>query len=107
MLVTYTNRKNVTYKLYRGTTKTGKPRYFFAKESAKGTPCETVPHGYEISESPNGIVSLVKSRPKLIRKDEVDIVQKLIERSACVTLGALRTGSMSARSTDWKYWQKT
>ncbi len=80
MLVTYTNRKNVTYTLYRDTTKTGKPRYFFAKESAKGTPCETVPHGYEISESPNGVVSLVKSRPKLIRKSEVDIVQKLIDK---------------------------
>ena len=81
MLVTYTNRKSVTYTLYRTTTKTGKSRYCFAKECAKGTPCETVPHGYEISESPNGVVSLVKSRPKLIRKSEVAIVQKLIDKN--------------------------
>ena len=81
MLVTYTNRKNVTYTLYRTTTKTGKSRYCFAKECAKGTPCETIPHGYEISESPNGVVSLVKSRPKLIRKSEVVIVQKLIDKN--------------------------
>ncbi|MBW1700351.1 MAG: hypothetical protein JRK26_26645 [Deltaproteobacteria bacterium] len=79
MPVTYTNRKNFVYTLYRGTTKTGKSRYYFAKESAKGTPCETIPHGYEISESPNGVVSLVKSRPKLIRKNEADMVQKLID----------------------------
>lgn len=81
MLVTYTNRKNVTYTLYRITTKTGKSRYCFAKESIEGTPCVTVPHGYEISESPNGVVSLVKSRPQLIRKSEVAIVQKLIDKN--------------------------
>lgn len=182
MLVTYKNRKNNTYTLYRIKTKTGKSRYCFAKKCAKGKPCETVPHGYEISESPNGVVSLVKSRPKLIRKSEVAIVQKLIdknpssskyrifvrhnridiyeylgpsademidlfreggaairltirsfekriihvaslrppcgsfftirkcgriERSACVTLGALMTGSTSARPTGLKYWQET
>ncbi len=81
MLVTYKNRKNNTYTLYRIKTKTGKSRYCFAKKCAKGKPCETVPHGYEISESPNGVVFLVKSRPKLIRKSEVAIVQKLIDKN--------------------------
>jgi hypothetical protein len=30
--VTYTNRKGRTYYLCQGTTKTGKPRYYFARE---------------------------------------------------------------------------
>lgn len=79
MTVTYTNRKNVTYTLYRGITKTGKPRYFFAKQSEKGAPCDTIPDGYEISESVNGVVSLVKVRPKLIRDSEAKLVEKLLD----------------------------
>lgn len=78
MTVTYTNRKNTTYTLYRSVTKTGKPRYFFAKQSKKGVPCESIPDGYEISESPNGIVSLVKERPKLIQQDEVELVERAL-----------------------------
>src|SRR5947207_1438331 len=31
MPVSYTNRKGVTYTLYRGQTKTGKPRYYFGR----------------------------------------------------------------------------
>lgn len=80
MPVSYTNRKNVAYTLYRCTTKTGKFRYYFAKESAKGIPCETIPSGYEISETPNGVVSLAKSRPKLIHKSEADMVQKMLDK---------------------------
>jgi len=81
MHITYTNRKNITYALYWTTTKTGRSRYFFAKERAKGSPCETVPYGYEISESPNGVASLVKSRPQVICKSEVAIIQKLIDNN--------------------------
>lgn len=80
MPATYTNRKNITYTLYRSVTKKGKPRYYFARASTKGTPCESIPRGYEISESPNGLVSLVKTRPKLIRQSEVDVVQRLIDK---------------------------
>jgi hypothetical protein len=32
MPITYTNRKGFTYFLNKGKTKTGKPRYYFAKE---------------------------------------------------------------------------
>src|SRR6266568_4150811 len=31
MSISYTNRKGVTYTLYRGQTKTGKPRYYFGR----------------------------------------------------------------------------
>ncbi len=31
MAVTYTNRKGQMYTLYRGQTKTGKPRYYFGR----------------------------------------------------------------------------
>ncbi|MGM0375120.1 MAG: hypothetical protein ACQEQQ_11960 [Chloroflexota bacterium] len=62
MAVTYTNRKGSTYTLYRTETKTGKDRYYFAKSSSKGEPCETIPGGFGIRESPNGLVSLAKIR---------------------------------------------
>ena len=67
MSITHTNRKGVTFCLGRSVTKTGKPRYFFAREPAKGEPVEAIPEGYEIVESVNGVVSLAKVRPALIQ----------------------------------------
>lgn len=55
-------------------TKTGKPRYYFAREQ-KAEPVDAIPAGYEIEESVNGIVSLVKSRPRLISLAEVATLQ--------------------------------
>jgi hypothetical protein len=77
MPVTYTNRKGVTYTLYRSSTKTGKPRYVFAREP-KGEPVEAIPDGYEITESVNGIVSLARTRPDLIPADELALVEQAI-----------------------------
>lgn len=68
MPVTYTNRKGFAYFLCKGTTKTGKPRFFFARQP-KGEAVDAIPTGYEIEESVNGIVSLVKIRPNLIAPD--------------------------------------
>ncbi len=79
MPVTYTNRKGVTYTLCQGTTKTGKPRYFFAREP-RDTPVEAVPEGYRISESVNGIVSLERARPVQIPPEEVAVVEAAIAR---------------------------
>ena len=60
--VAYTNRKGTRYYLCQGRTKTGKIRYYFARE-----PCEdavtAIPAGYVVEESVNGIVSLSKDRP--------------------------------------------
>jgi hypothetical protein len=74
MPVTYTNRKGRTYFLCKGQTKTGKPRYYFARQP-KGEPVEEIPPGYKISESVNGIVSLAKDRPPLIRTGEAAAVE--------------------------------
>lgn len=70
MAVTYTNRKGVTYFLCRGVTKTGKTCYFFAREP-RDEPVEKIPDGYEISESVDGVVSLVKAQPALLLETEI------------------------------------
>jgi len=79
MTVTYTNRENVTYTLCRGTTKTGKPRYYFAREP-KGEPVNRIPEGYEIRESVNGVVSLARTRPQQIRSDERAAVEAALKQ---------------------------
>jgi hypothetical protein len=79
MPIAYTNRKGRTYFLCKGKTKTGKTRYYFAVEQ-KGEPVEEIPEGYKISESVNGIVSLVKDRPSLIHAKDVAVVEAEIRR---------------------------
>jgi len=79
MPVTYTNRKGHTYYLCQGLTKTGKLRYYFAREPKGGSP-DKIPDGYRISESVNGNVSLVKDRPQLILPQEVAGVEAVLAR---------------------------
>jgi hypothetical protein len=74
MPVTYTNRKGRTYFLCQGTTKTGKPRYYFTREP-NATLAQSIPEGYEIRESVNGIVSLPKARPALLADKEINAVK--------------------------------
>jgi hypothetical protein len=78
MPITYTNRKGFTYFLNKGVTKTGKPRYYFAR--AQKDPVEEIPAGYEIEESVNAIVSLVKVRPQLIRPEESASVEAALKK---------------------------
>ena len=79
MPITYTNRKGVTYCLCRGITKTGKPRYYFAREP-KGEPLEEIPEGFRISESVNGIVSLVRDIPAQILPEEFTAVEAALQQ---------------------------
>jgi hypothetical protein len=79
MPITYTNRKGFTYYLCRGVTKTGKPRYYFARE-IKDEPVEQIPEGYTITESVNGVVSLSKSQVSYLREDEINAVQAAVAR---------------------------
>ena len=79
MAVTYTNRKGHTYYLCQGMTKTGKLRYYFAREQKESSPHQ-IPEGYRISESVNGVVSLVKDRPQLILPQEVAGVEAVLAR---------------------------
>jgi hypothetical protein len=79
MPVTYSNRKGHTYYLCQGMTKTGKLRYYFAREP-KDESLDKVPDGYRISESVNGVVSLVKDRPQLIFPHEVTSIKAALDR---------------------------
>jgi hypothetical protein len=79
MPFTYTNRKGFTYFLNKGVTKTGKPRYYFAREQ-KNEVVEQIPQGYQVEESVNGIVSLVKARPQLIQPEEAASLEAALKR---------------------------
>lgn len=61
-VVSYENRSGVTYYLHEGKTKTGKPRYFFAKTIGEGALCK-IPDDFEVSESINAVVSLRRKVP--------------------------------------------
>src|SRR5436305_15317893 len=81
MSVSYTNRKEVTYTLYRGQTRTGKPRYYFGLPGqGQGEPVTEIPPGYAISESANGVVSLAEDRPALILPEEVAAVKAVVKQ---------------------------
>jgi hypothetical protein len=81
MPVSYTNRKGQTYTLYRGQTKTGKPRYYFGHPGQdKGEPVTELPPGFTISESVNGVVSLVKDRLSLIQPEEVAAIEAAVQQ---------------------------
>jgi hypothetical protein len=80
MPVTYTNRKGITYTLCQGVTKTGKPRYTFVRDPEGRRVVEKVPQGWEISESVNGIVSLVQERPKKLLAGEIAAVEEAVRR---------------------------
>ena len=72
----YTNRMGDTYFLHEGKTKTGKVRYFVAKQPRDGA-LTTMPEGFEFSESINAVVSVRKiqaSEPK-IPADDIALVQ--------------------------------
>jgi hypothetical protein len=79
MPITYTSRKGYTYYLCQKVTKTGKLRYYFARE-IKGEPVDEIPDGFRISESVNGIVSLVKDRPSQILPEETAAVEAALRR---------------------------
>ena len=73
--VAYTNRKGLTDYPCRGTTRTGRVRYVFARRP-RGEPVADLPPGHRISESVNGVVSLVKDVPAAVRPEEVAAVRR-------------------------------
>jgi hypothetical protein len=72
--ITHTNAKGKTYYLHQGTTKTGKPKYYFAMES-NGALAESIPAGFEIYENPNAQVFLRRIPPKVITDEERQVVE--------------------------------
>jgi hypothetical protein len=79
--ITHTNAKGQTFALYQGTTKTGKPRYYFAMQS-EGTLAKAIPAGYEIYENPNAQVFLRRIPPKIITDEECQIVNEGMRKYA-------------------------
>jgi hypothetical protein len=75
MPITHTNAKGQTFSLYQGTTKTGKPKYYFAMQS-EGMPATAIPAGYEIYENPNAQVFLRRIPPKIITDAERQVVEE-------------------------------
>ena len=78
---THVNRLGVRFYLHEGKTKTGKPRYFFARDIRNGTLVE-LPEGYEVSESINGVVSVRRKKPGevSIPPADVKVVEAAVER---------------------------
>jgi hypothetical protein len=79
MPIQYTNRKNQTYYLHQGTSKTGKPKYFFSMKR-EGTLADVIPDGFEIYENPNSRVFLRKIQPRIITDEELAIVEQGMKR---------------------------
>lgn len=75
MAIEYINRRSQKYYLLQGTTKTGKPKYFFSMKS-EGHLVKIIPDGYEIYENPNGQVFLQRVQPKIISDEEIAKVEK-------------------------------
>lgn len=78
MTISHTNRSLQTYYLHQGTTKTGKPRYYFSQKS-EGTLVDHIPDGFEIYENPNAQVFLRRIPKKIITDAEVQVVKEGME----------------------------
>lgn len=74
MPITHTNAKGKNYYLHQGTTKTGKPKYYFSMEH-KGALADTIPEGFEIYENPNAQVFLRRIPLKVITDEERQVVE--------------------------------
>jgi hypothetical protein len=72
--ITHINAKGQTFSLYQGTTKTGKPKYYFAMQS-EGILAKALPAGYEVYENPNAQVFLRRIPPKIITDEERQVVE--------------------------------
>ncbi len=72
--ITCTNAKGKTYYLHQGTTKTGKPKYYFSMER-EGQLAAAIPEGFEIYENPNAQVFLRRIPPQIITDEERQVVE--------------------------------
>ena len=83
MPLTHTNAKGQPFSLYQGTTKTGKPKYYFAMQS-EATLATAIPAGYEVYENPNAQVFLRRIPPKIITDVERQVVKEGMHKYATV-----------------------
>jgi hypothetical protein len=73
MAFTYTTRRGKTYYLHTGPKRGGGTQHYVSTDP-DGPVAESVPDGFEIYETPNGQVYLCKTKPALIRPDELALV---------------------------------
>lgn len=76
----YTNRCGQVYFLHQGTTKTGKPKYFFSM-TLKDNCLDVIPNDFEVYENPNKQVFLIKKEERLITDIEKQIVIAAVEKN--------------------------
>lgn len=72
--LTHINRRGIPYYLHRVITKKGKDRYVMTKTLGPNA-VASVPPGYEVSESINGVVSVVHTRPRRVPDGALETVQ--------------------------------
>ncbi len=83
MPITHVNAKGKNYYLHQGSTKTGKPKYYFAMKS-EGALVQSIPEGFEIYENPNAQVFLRRIPPKIITDEERQLVEDGMRKYASV-----------------------
>lgn len=88
MAIEHVNRRGETYFLHEGTTRTGKPKFFFSRQR-DGTLAGAVPPGYEVYENPNAQVFLRKARPKVVTDEEIALVERGVRELAKLTYFAI------------------
>lgn len=81
MPIEHTNRKGRTYYLHCGQTKSGKPKYYLSMKR-EGAFEGNLPEGFEIYENPEAQVFVRKVLPKLISDEEVEVVERELNRIA-------------------------
>ena len=78
-MLTHRNRRGQTYYLHAGTTKTGAPRYFFAKTIGEGA-LAAMPAGYEVAESINGVVTIRRATESIVPEADVQLVREALAK---------------------------
>jgi len=79
MPITYKNQKDDIYHIHEGKTKTGKPKWFLSTKQ-DGKMMDYIPEGYEIHESPDGRVSLIRTFISLFTDDEIHIIKHFFDK---------------------------
>ena len=81
-------------------TSNGKPRYYFGlADNDQGEPVLELPSGFKISESVNGVVSLVKERPSLIQAEEMAVIEEVMDEHPQATRYRFVVKKIGSRST--------
>jgi hypothetical protein len=80
MPLSYKNFRGDTYYLHSKITKKGNTSYHFSKNGKGAAEISEIPVGYELYEEPNGKVYLRKKTKEYIHDEEIQIIQKGMER---------------------------